>query len=641
LVGVVDPDYAARAIAGGADRDPGLVVAEIVAGPEFQSGLDRLAAETERSRSELEGEARAALAEMVAVQSELALGAVDRLGRFALRATDIEVDSDALDALRSQNRSHALVFLPSHKSYLDPFILRGALGAAGLPRNHILGGINVSFWPMGPVLRRSGIVFIRRTIKDDAVYKLTLRAYLGYLVERRYNLEWYLEGGRSRTGKLRPPRLGVLSYLVEAFRERGVDDVYLVPVSIAYDQLQEVAAMAAEEHGAEKKAESLAWMLQYIRSQGQRLGKAYVNFAEPISLRQVRTERKLATEKIAFEVLHRINRVTPITPTSLLTLALLGIGDRALTPTDIRSVLDPLLDYVAVRKLPQAGTVDLTTPGGLRPALDALVSTKVVTRFSGGVEPVYGIGENQHLVAAYSRNRIIHFFVTRAITELVLLHLIRRPVGHPGEGDLGARAWAEALRLRDVLKYEFFFAAKPEFAEELRAELAILDPDWERKADTLGGSRRPDQGDTPWPPGPTAIATGLAELPLLLGHRVLGSFLEGYMVVADRLAARPPGPVDEKPFLDECIGVGRQYRLQQRIHSPESISRELFKNALSLAAGRGLLADAGPDPDEAADLARKREAFAAELREIVDRVDSLRRLAVAALERTTAEEGPG
>ncbi|MDQ4096422.1 MAG: 1-acyl-sn-glycerol-3-phosphate acyltransferase, partial [Actinomycetota bacterium] len=328
---MVDPDYAARATTPKPSRDPEQVVAEIIASPELQAGLEGLTAETGRPRSELEREARAALGEMVAVQSQLALDAVDRLARFALRAYDIEVDSDALDALRSLNRRHALVFLPSHKSYLDPFILRGAVGAAGLPCNHILGGVNVSFWPMGPVLRRSGVVFIRRTIRDDAVYKVALRAYLGHLVERRYNLEWYLEGGRSRTGKLRPPRLGVLSYLVEAFRERGVDDVYLVPVSIAYDQLQEVAAMAAEEHGAEKKAESFAWMLKYIRSQGQRLGKAYVNVAEPISLRQVRTERKLATEKIAFEVLHRINRVTPITPTALLTLALLGIGDRALT----------------------------------------------------------------------------------------------------------------------------------------------------------------------------------------------------------------------------------------------------------------------------------------------------------------------
>src|SRR5439155_24116384 len=121
----------------------------------------------------------------------------------------------------------------------------------------------------------------RRTVRGAALHTRTRGPSPGYAVGRSYTPGGSLEGGRPRTGKLGPPRLGVLSYLVEAFRERGVDDVYLVPVSIAYDQLQEVAAMAAEEHGVEKKAESLAWMLQYIRSQGQRLGKAYVNFAEP------------------------------------------------------------------------------------------------------------------------------------------------------------------------------------------------------------------------------------------------------------------------------------------------------------------------------------------------------------------------
>src|SRR5581483_5239718 len=546
LVGVADPDpsrsgASAPGAAGGADRDPDRVVDEIAGGLRFQEALAALAARLGRPRAELERAGRAALHEMVAVQSRPALDAIDRLARFALRAYDIEVDTEALESLRTLNRRHALVFLPSHKSYLDPFIVRGALSRVGLPCNHILGGVNVSFWPMGPILRRSGVVFIRRSIKDDAVYKCALRSYLGYLVERRYNLEWYLEGGRSRTGKLRPPRLGVLAYLLEAFQETDVDDVFLVPVSIAYDQLVEVAAMAAEEHGAEKKPESFGWMLRYIRAQGQHLGKAYVNVAEPLSLRNARTDTKLAPDKhrvgkIAFEVLHRINRVTPITPPSLVALALLGTGDRALTAADIRSVLDPLLDYVEVRKLPQSGTIDLATPGGLRPALDALVGTKVVTRFSGGAEPVYAIGENQHLVAAYSRNRIIHFFVTRAITELVLLHLVRpwpsgdtpEPPGYAraSETDLPARARPEALRLRDLLKFEFFFANKAEFAEGLRAELAILDPEWERKS-----------------ADPTAIATALADLPLLLGHRVLGSFLEAYMVVADHLAGEPPGPV--------------------------------------------------------------------------------------------------
>src|SRR5438105_13760171 len=125
--------------------------------------------------------------------------------------------------------------------------------------------------------------------------------------------------------------------------------------------------MAAEEHGAEKKAESFGWMLRYIRSQGQHLGKAYVNVGEPLSLRQVRTDTKLATEKIAFEALHRINRGTPITPTSLLTLALLGLGDRAPTPAAIRPARDPLLDHVPVRTLPPAGTVRPAPPAPLRP----------------------------------------------------------------------------------------------------------------------------------------------------------------------------------------------------------------------------------------------------------------------------------
>ena len=270
--------------------------------------------------------------------------------------------------------------------------------------------------------------------------------------------------------------------------------------------------MAAEEHGAEKKAESFAWMLQYIRSQGQQLGKAYVNFAEPVSLRQVRTERKLATEKIAFEVLHRINRVTPVTPTSLLTLALLGIGDRALTSAEIRSVLDPLLDYVAVRKLPQAGTVDLAAPGGLLPALDALVSTKVVTRFTGGVEPVYAHRREPApgggLLPQPDHPLLRHPGDHRAGPAPP-----RPPSGRPPrrERDLGARAWTEALRLRDLLKYEFFFAAKPEFAEELRAELAILDPDWERKAGDPDRHRhRPGRAAAaPRPSGPGLVPRGL------------------------------------------------------------------------------------------------------------------------------------
>ena len=133
------------------------------------------------------------------------------------------------------------MFLPSHRSYSDPLVLADVLDSADFPRNHVLGGNNMSFWPIGPLGKRAGLIFIRRSFGDDQVYKLAVREYFGHLVAKRFNLEWYIEGGRTRTGKLRPPRYGLLHYLVRALEGGHGQDVTLVPVSITYDQLQEVA----------------------------------------------------------------------------------------------------------------------------------------------------------------------------------------------------------------------------------------------------------------------------------------------------------------------------------------------------------------------------------------------------------------
>jgi glycerol-3-phosphate O-acyltransferase len=590
-----------------------MVVEDVLRSAPLQAGIERLAAELGRPQPEVAREVRADLEEMVATQSPAAVAAFDQLGRWASRAYTVEPDAASLDELKRLSQRHSLVFLPNHKSYLDPLVLRSVLRQAGLPPNHILGGINVNFWPFGALARRSGVVFIRRTTGDDPVYKFALREYLAHLVSAARNLEWYIEGGRSRTGKLRPPRLGALAYIVDAFRQGRTDDVYLVPTSIVYDQLHEVETMAAEAVGGTKPREGLAWALRYAKAQGQRLGTARVRFGEPLSLRRAfhdpdsmfHASGNLTVEKLAFEVCHRINQATPITPTALVTLALLGVGDRALTLGEIQATLEPLLEYVERRKLPMAGggRVDISTPQGVRGTLQALVRHGVVTCFAEGPEPVYAIGPDQHLVAAFYRNSIIHFFVNRAITELIAVWAASRPL----QGPVG-ESWSEALRLRDLLKFEFFFAGKASFAEELRDELNILEPSWEERAED-----------------PEAIRAGLRSMRLHLAHRVLRSFLEAYLVVADQLAALPPGQRwAEKAFLDDCIGRGRQYRLQQRLHSPESVSKELFATGLQLAASRGLI-----EPGD--HLADRRAAFAAEIGEVVHRIGEVERLALTAL----------
>jgi glycerol-3-phosphate O-acyltransferase len=172
----------------------------------------RLAEDSGRGLDAVAEEAAGCLEEMVASQSRLAIDAWDQFGRWVSRAYTLDVDTSRIEELRRLSRSHALVFLPSHRSYLDPLVLRLVLQRHGFPPNHVLGGNNLDFWPVGPVARRNGYVFIRRSFRDAPVYKAVLREYLAYLVRKRFNLEWYIEGGRTRTGKLRPPRYGILSW---------------------------------------------------------------------------------------------------------------------------------------------------------------------------------------------------------------------------------------------------------------------------------------------------------------------------------------------------------------------------------------------------------------------------------------------
>ena len=230
---------------------------------EFTKTVAEIAARTGRTEADVRQEAKGCLEEMTAQVTPQGTQAWDRLGRWLTRSYTVDADVSGLAALRELGRDKSLVFLPNHRSYLDPLVLRSILGKHGFPPNHILGGINLAMWPVSEVARRSGLIFIRRTTRDDPIYPAMMRLYFALLLRQHANLEWYFEGGRTRTGKLRPPKMGVLRYLVDAFLSNGADaaDVALVPVAIVYDQQAEVEALSFEESGGTKRPESLGALI--------------------------------------------------------------------------------------------------------------------------------------------------------------------------------------------------------------------------------------------------------------------------------------------------------------------------------------------------------------------------------------------
>jgi glycerol-3-phosphate O-acyltransferase len=598
-------------------KPPREVLNGIVASAGFEQRVRSLAADSGRPLDEVRAEAVACLKEMTAGESRSAVAAWTRAGQWMARAYAVDASTDSLQRLRELNRRFPLVFLPNHRSYLDPFVLRSVLAPAGFPPNHVLGGANLSFFPLGPIARRNNLVFIRREFKNDPVYRAMLGEYLGHLVRDGANLEWYIEGGRTRTGKLRPPRMGILSYLLDAFESSGVEDLMFVPVSVIYDQQAEVGAIAAEESGGTKAPESISWLVDYARAQSVRRGKAYLRFAEPVSLRETwaasrqaagSDDIRKAVPRVAIEVCHRINEVTPITAPALVTLTLLDNDDRALTEAQMRAAVLPVAQYVKARGLPVASGLNLETidilherspSEGLR-ALRTLVREGVVAEYKGGLEPVYRIPRERQLEAAFYRNTLSHFFVTRSIVELALVR-----AAELAEPDLVAAVWEGSLRLRDLLKFEFFFSSKREFDAEVRAEAEIAFPGWDESSLATA-----------------EVMDALRDAPFVLAHRILGPFIEAYAVLAERLAAADPSaPVDQDALIAESVGVAQQKVLQRTLRSPESVSKDLFRGAVKLADNRGLL-----EPGEA-EVARRRAAFATEMDDAVRRVAVLRAIA--------------
>jgi len=599
-------DIAERSLQGSRYKVPRFVAENLQASSKFNSAIDQLSTELGKPRRDLMREAQIYMREMIARPSTFWIDVMGALNRFVCARgyeADIVYDKKDMERVRKLVQENPSMILWTHKSHVDGFAMNAVCFDNDFPAPHILGGVNMAFAGLGFLGRRSAAIFIRRTFKDNPLYKLVLRHYIGYLMEKRFPLSWAFEGTRSRVGKLMPPRYGLLKYALDAARETDARDIHILPVTISYDLITDVADYAAEQTGTMKKPETLRWFLGYLSRLRQPMGRVYINFSEPVVLEKAPPEDDpLALSKIAFQVAVSANAATPITLPSLTSMVLLGATPQALTTEELRVEVRALIEWASRRNIQMTSDFDLENADHLRAIASIMIDSGLFTRYAEGPQSVYGIAPDQQLQASYYRNTVIHYFVNKAITELALAK-----ASDAHDEPANEVFWKEAERVRDLMKFEFFYSPLPQFRDELKVELSEIDAQWESVL---------AQGNT-------AISQMLATVQPFVAHATLLHFIEAYSVVADLLAGLAADETfDEQDCVTRATKYARQLYLQRRISSEASISALLFRNAYKLMENQGLIV-AG---DES--LLSRRNSIALELRDMLARLHRIKALAL-------------
>lgn len=552
----------------------------ILKNQQFQQKLIKIAADQGKSQIEIYQEAEGYLKELYAAQQPFANIAAIELSNFILsRGYDktIDVNPTEIKELTKTMRKHPVAFVMTHKTYIDMLVLAVVLARHGLPLPYTFAGANMNMAGLGLLGKQSGFIFIRRSFKNNPVYKATLRQFIATRVNEKAHFMWSIEGTRSRTGKLVWPKMGILKYIMEAEQD-STEEVQYVPVSIVYDLIPDVSDMTQEGRGKKKKAESLTWFIDYVRKMSNKFGRISLRFGEPVLIKGKHTapipdmeEEHVAApnqlSKFAFELVHRINQITPVTTTSLICTSLLS--KYALPKRAIESDIAELMKVIEYHN-PDA-LVDRGKPIGesVRTALHLLNRAKLVQTQGEGLNSKYVLSTENYLSANYYSNMSVHHLYRRAFIELALEKVRKLP-----PSDRLFAFWEAIMKLRDLFKFEFFYSDKPTFSDEIEEDLSFFHKDWNKQ---LQAKKDP-------------ILSMIKAQKIITAPTVLYTYVEAYQVVGQALLNwKTAQAFDEKIFIKTCLTLGEELKWQGKIQRIETVSKPFLINGIRLVKNRELI----------------------------------------------------
>jgi glycerol-3-phosphate O-acyltransferase len=333
------------------------------------------------------------------------------------------------DKARAAAPGYEVVYVPTHRSHADYLLMSYQLHASGVVVPHIAAGVNLNLPLIGPILRRGGAFFLRRSFKGNALYPVVFNEYMAQLIDRGVPIEYFIEGGRSRTGRLLAPRAGLLAMTVRAFLRAPRRPVLFQPVYIGYEKLMEGKSYAGELSGKPKEKESLVGLIRGLGVLRQRYGHVALNFGEPIELtpmldaaskdwRDITTDPNAKPEwlnsvvdKLAEQIQININRAADVNPINLLALALLATPKHAMAENDLLTQLDLMKSLF--EQLPYSDRMTLTP---LAP--DAIIAYGEqmgwITRVRHPLGDVLTVEGEPAVLLSYFRNNVQHLIAPAA-----------------------------------------------------------------------------------------------------------------------------------------------------------------------------------------------------------------------------------
>jgi len=466
------------------------------------------------------------------------------------------VEITGLDRVAERIRQHPVVLVPCHRSHFDYLILSYIFHGQFLSPPHIAAGINLSFFPMGMLFRGAGAFFIRRSFADNEVYKAVFRNYLAYLIREGYTQEFFIEGGRSRTGKILTPKLGMLSAVVNAFLNGVRRDLYLVPVSITYERLVEAEAYKRELLGAEKEKENLLALLRAHSVLSTNYGKAFVNFAEPLSLAEalgplrarfrdapddeaLEEEKRRFTLKLGFRLLGEVNAASVVSAPSIAATVLLSHSHPAIRETDFLHAARLLCGHAERLGAPFTDSLR-NDRAAFHETMAFLASSGLIARLHDGEHGILHVLEDKRINLDFYKNNSIHLFVLPSL----IAHALERGIAR------------EALRddlwwWLDLFRNEFVLPERGELGVVLERELEGMQ------------------------------VSGMLDDRVRATAEILQNFREGYWIAAKTLVGLDAAGLAESALVKEMQRLYRVNLLLGVLRKPEGNTTVTLGNAVA------------------------------------------------------------